>query len=173
MSLNGSRLLPMALNSLRWVSSFWKRGRTQSGSSSPISLPMINASGRGHTASSHGCRLKEGNWEPSKYSATVRVKYSDLELDALQWSGQGVYSSIPVATTLPGSGGATRGRLTSKRARALRRMGPVTALVVISLGPLSGALGTLLVLAHLGQLKMDMPEFSLRPTDERRSINGN
>tara|TARA_B100001063_G_scaffold188611_1_gene178988 strand:- start:124 stop:282 length:159 start_codon:yes stop_codon:yes gene_type:complete len=52
-------------------------------------------------------------------------------------------------------------------------MGPVTALVVISLGPLSGALGTLLVLAHLGQLKMDMPEFSLRPTDERRSINGN
>jgi len=163
----------MALISLRWVSSFWKRAKTLFGSSSPISLPMINASGRGLTASSHGCRLREGSWEPSKFSATVRVKYSDSELDALQWSGQGVYSSTPVATTLPGLGGGTRGRLTSKRARARRRMGLVTGLVILSLGPLSGALATLLVLAHLGQSKMDLPEYSLRPTDERRSTYGN
>jgi len=148
--------------SLRSVFSFLRKERTQSGSSSPISQAMTHASGPGPTDSSHGCRLKDGNWEPSRFSETVRVKYSDLELDALQWSGQGVFSSIPAATTLPGSGEATRGRLTSKRARAKADRGLYLTYLCLALGPLLGCLLTLLTLASLSPSITTLQESSLQ-----------
>jgi len=152
----------MAPTSLRSVFSFWKKERTRFGSSSPTSPAMMSVSGLGRMDSSHGCRLKEGNWEPSKFSETVRVKYSDLELDALQWSGQGAFSSIPGATTLPGSGEATRGRLTFKRVRAKADRGLYLTYLFLALGPLLGCLLTLLTLASLSPSITTLQESSLQ-----------
>ena len=135
-------------------------------------LPQGIARGLGHMACLLGFLKMAESLEPSKLTAYVREKYSDLELDALHLAGQGASDSSLAHTTPTGSSLGTNGRLNSRSGVVSHLAAATVVLKPLALSLI--VLSTLQITVFLlsGLISHDEPSHPSRDAVERRDAPG-
>lgn len=118
-------------------------------------------------------RLRELNLDPPRFTATSSGKCSPSASDVLHWTGQGSCGSSLATTTSNGS--APRAPRTGVWHLSGTAASLGTVLLFLALGPLLGALLTLVTLASLTPSTTDLPASSSlhQPGYGRRSTHSN